>query len=94
MNGFFVKEISSEEAKALNVDTWEEWDHGPNNVEWTVEEQEVFYVLEGEVLITVEDKTHTVKENMIVSLPKDFVCNWHIPKYIKKVYIKNFEVNI
>ncbi|PEY34521.1 methyltransferase [Bacillus cereus] len=87
---FIVKKISSQEYEQLGVDTWEHWENTTHKATWEVEEAESFYVLEGEVHITVGDRVHTVTKDMVVSLPKGLVCIWDIPNYLKKVYKLNF----
>jgi hypothetical protein len=90
---FVVKKISTHEFEQLGVDTWEPWENTTHKAPWEVEETETFYVHEGEVSITVGDITYNVTENMLVSLPKGLVCIWDIPKYLKKVYKLNFELD-
>lgn len=53
---FFAREVTDEEAKQLSVDTWEPWIGETDKGMWHLEEQEVFYVTDGEVFITVDEK--------------------------------------
>ncbi|MGC5328316.1 cupin domain-containing protein [Brevibacillus sp. SYSU BS000544] len=83
---FFVKNISSQEYQDLGIALWEPWENTTHKGTWEVEETESFYVLDGEVHITVDEVTHIVTKNMLVFLPKGLVCVWYIPNYLKKVY--------
>lgn len=48
---------------------------------------EFVYVLEGETVITEEDGTvHEFGPGDCFFVPKGTVCQWHIPRYIKKYY--------
>jgi len=53
---FFAKKLTAEEAEQLGAYKWEPWVGEPNKGTWHVEEQEVFYVTDGEVFITVDGK--------------------------------------
>lgn len=90
---FFAKKLTAEEAQKLGVDTWEPWVGEPNKGPWHVEEQEVFYVTDGEVFITVEGK-NIILQSWIVSLAKDLVCEWDCPVFLKKNYKMNHEINL
>lgn len=90
---FVVKKLSNQEYKQLGIDTWEPWENTTHKAPWEIEETETFYVLEGEVNITVDDKNYHVTKDMVVSLPKGLVCMWDIPKFLKKVYKLNFELD-
>ncbi len=92
MSSLIVKHLSDAEVNRLKISSWEVWEHDAIKADWKVEEQETFYVLEGEVNITVGEKTFCVKKNMLASLPKDLECVWEIPKYIKKMYKLNCEI--
>ena len=92
MKGFIVKQMDWEEAKQLGIHTWEEWESGPSVTEGEFPEQEACYFLEGELYITVGEHIHTIKPNMLVTLPKGLPCKWDIPHYVKKMYKNNFEL--
>ncbi|MGO0059604.1 cupin domain-containing protein [Brevibacillus fluminis] len=89
---FFAKKLTAEEAQRLEVDTWEPWVGEPNKGTWHVEEQEVFYVTDGEVFITVDGVTHHITKDWVVSLAKDLVCEWDCPQFLKKNFKMNHEI--
>ncbi|PFN10018.1 MULTISPECIES: cupin domain-containing protein [Bacillus cereus group] len=91
---FVAKKITAEEAQQLSVDTWEAWVGEPNKGTWHVEAQEVFYVTDGEVFITVDRKKYHITKGWIVSLAKDLVCEWDCPAFLKKNYKMNYEINL
>ena len=45
----------------------------PNKGTWHVEEQEVFYGIDGEVFITVDREEYLITKDWVVSLNKDLV---------------------
>ncbi|PFA22656.1 methyltransferase [Bacillus cereus] len=91
---FVAKKITAEEAQQLGVDTWEEGVGEPNKGTWHVEEQEVFYVTDGEVFITVDREKYHITKGWIVSLAKDLVCEWDCPVFLTKNYKMNYEINL
>jgi len=45
----------------------------PNKGTWHVEEQEIFYGIDGEVFITVDREEYLITKDWVVSLNKDLV---------------------
>ncbi|RNB81185.1 DUF861 domain-containing protein [Brevibacillus fluminis] len=88
----FVKKLTAEEAQEVAVDTWESWEGESKKVTWHVEEQEVFYVTDGEVFLTVDGVKYHITKNCVVSLAKDVVCEWDCPEFLKKNYKVNHEI--
>jgi len=91
---FFAKEVTEEEARQLGVDTWEPWVGETDKGIWHLEEQEVFYVTDGEVFITVDEKKHRLTKGWVASLAKDLVCEWDCPVLVKKNFILNQEIDL
>lgn len=70
------------------------WDHQAEV--WPAhydERQETFLVIEGEGSITTEDgKVFDFKAGDLVTCDRNFDCTWSVPKYIKKHYIFNMDL--
>lgn len=91
---FCAKKITAKEAQRLSVDTQGPWIGEPSKRTWHVEEQEGFYVTNGEVFITVNEEKYHIIKNWVVSLNKDLVCEQDSPEFLKKNYKLNHEINL
>jgi hypothetical protein len=81
-----VKEMSEEEFHQIGIDEWPIWEKEVSVFDWSYQEKEQFYLLEGEVdIITPAGKFH-VKPGDFVECPKGLDCHWEIRKYVKKHY--------
>jgi len=65
----------------------------PNKGTWHVEEQEVFYGIDGEVFITVDREEYLITKDWVVSLNKDLVCGFYYLNILNKSYKMNHEIN-
>ena len=70
------------------------WDHEAEV--WSAhydERQETFLVIEGGASITTEDgEVYNFTVGDLVTCERDFDCTWSVPKYIKKHYIFDMEL--
>ena len=74
-----LKEI--EEAK-----TWPIWEKDVSVFEWYYDDQETFYVLEGEGTVTWNGNTISFEKGDFVSFPKGLSCTWTVHKRLRKHY--------
>jgi len=65
----------------------------PNKGTWHVEEQEIFYGIDGEVFITVDREEYLITKDWVVSLNKDLVCGFYYLNILNKSYKMNHEIN-
>jgi uncharacterized protein len=89
-----TKQMNLEEAKKLGIDSWDKWECEPSEFEWEYPETETAYVFEGNIIVTTEYETVTIKGNMLVTFPAGLKCSWKVIETIRKVYtFENKNVN-
>ena len=88
----FVRKPSDQQKKLLYSQPT--WDHEAGV--WSAhydERQETFLVIEGEGSITTEDgKKYKFSAGDLVTADRNFDCTWSVPKYIKKHYIFDMDL--
>ncbi|MDO8481086.1 MAG: cupin domain-containing protein [Nanoarchaeota archaeon] len=67
--------------------TWPIWEKEESDFPWTYDEEELCYIIEGEVDVTNEEgKSFKFKKGDFVVFPKGMRCKWHVKKPVKKYY--------
>lgn len=71
----------------LGVRSWPIWSKEASEFPWTYDEQEICYLLEGEVEVTVDSgETVSFKAGDLVTFPRGMSCHWKILKDVRKHY--------
>ncbi len=72
---------------AMGVASWPTWSKEVSTFPWTYSEQEVAYVLEGEVVVTPKDG-EAVKfgKGDLVTFPSGMSCTWDVRQPLRKHY--------
>ena len=85
---FEKKSISSDEAEEMGIKSWGTWESPPPpGFDWTYNDKETFYVLEGEAEIDSEgDKLSFGPGDLVTVYPETGSCYWTVKKKIKKHY--------
>lgn len=88
MSKIIVEHHPSEERLAqLGVSTWSTWSKEVSTFPWTYSEQEVAYVLEGEVTVTPkEGEPVSFGKGDLVTFPSGMACTWEVKKPLRKHY--------
>ncbi|MDW8132913.1 MAG: cupin domain-containing protein [Candidatus Calescibacterium sp.] len=67
--------------------TWPTWSKDISTFDWYYDEKEKFYVVEGEVEVTLDDGTKVeIRSGDMVVFEKGVKCTWNIKKPIYKHY--------
>lgn len=73
--------------KSLGVSTWPTWSKEVSKFPWTYSEQEVAYILEGEVTVTPKDgESVSFGAGDLVTFPSGLSCTWEVKKPLRKHY--------
>lgn len=82
-----VKKPTGEELKKLDVTNWPTWESEVQEFDWEYDDNETFYVLEGQVTVSTTDgeKVEFGKGDL-VTFPKGVKCTWDVKKKIRKHY--------
>jgi len=72
---------------ALGVSSWPTWSKEVSSFPWTYSEQEVAYVLEGEVVVTPKDGDPVeFGKGDLVTFPAGMSCTWEVRQPLRKHY--------
>jgi uncharacterized cupin superfamily protein len=81
-----VSQYTQEELEEEGVFDWPIWEHDEEKFDWYYDQTELCYILKGEVIVTTEFESVTIKAGDFVTFPKDLECVWDIQSAIKKHY--------
>ncbi|MCX7759164.1 MAG: cupin domain-containing protein [bacterium] len=66
---------------------WPTWSKEISTFDWYYDTKEKFYVVEGEVEVTLDDETKVeIKSGDMVIFEKGVKCTWNVKKPIYKYY--------
>lgn len=73
--------------KELGVNSWPTWSKEVSKFPWSYSEQEVAYVLEGEVVVTPNGgEPVSFGAGDLVTFPSGMSCTWEVRKPLRKHY--------
>jgi uncharacterized cupin superfamily protein len=73
---------------AMDVDCWPTWSKEVSTFEWTYNENEMCYILEGEAIITpINGEPVTIQRGDLIRFPAGMSCTWQITEAIEKHYL-------
>jgi uncharacterized protein len=71
----------------LGVSSWPTWSKEVSKFPWTYSEQEIAYILEGEVTVTPKDGTPvSFRAGDLVTFLPGLSCTWEVKKPLRKHY--------
>lgn len=78
---------SPEKLQALGVSSWPTWSKEVSKFPWTYSEQEVAYVLQGEVTVTPDGGAPvSFGKGDLVTFPAGMSCTWEVKAPLRKHY--------
>ncbi|MFJ5445823.1 cupin domain-containing protein [Methylobacillus methanolivorans] len=79
---------SSTRLETLGVSKWPTWSKEVSTFPWVFPEQEIAYILEGEVVITPNDGSApvTFRKGDLVTFPAGLRCTWEVKQPLHKHY--------
>jgi len=81
------KNPSEERLNALGIKSCPTWSKEPSNFPWSYSEQEIAYILEGEVTVTPDGgEPVNFGKGDLVTFKEGLSCTWHVKKALKKHY--------
>ncbi|AZO95516.1 DUF861 domain-containing protein [Iocasia frigidifontis] len=81
-----VEKPSEDRLKELGVKSWPVWEKEASEFPWYYDEEEVCYLLEGEVIVETDGQKVEFSAGELVTFPKGLDCFWKIKKDVKKHY--------
>ncbi|MGY1488563.1 cupin domain-containing protein [Methylobacillus pratensis] len=79
---------SAARLEQLGVSKWPTWSKEVSTFPWVFPEQEIAYVLDGEVVITPNDggAPVTFRKGDLVTFPAGLRCTWEVKQPLRKHY--------
>ena len=81
------KNISSDKAKSLGVDSWPIWEKEKSEFPWSYQQQETCYIIEGKAeVVSADGSMVEFGKGDLVVFPRGLECIWKVKEPIKKNY--------
>jgi len=78
---------TSQHLQELGVSSWPIWTKEVSEFPWTYDEQEICYLLEGDVIVIPDGgKPVQFGKGDLVTFPAGMSCTWKILKNVRKHY--------
>jgi len=86
MSGIEVEKLSEEELKSRGVESWPIWTKEVSRFDWSYDEPEQCYFLEGQVTVETADGNVEIGKGDFVTFPKGLSCTWDVKEPVRKHY--------
>ena len=73
--------------KQSDFQSWPIWECEPSIFNWEYEQEEHYYIINGNVTIVGKSNTIKIKSGDYVIFPKGLKCIWKVHTSVKKYYI-------
>ncbi|HEY8085572.1 MAG TPA: cupin domain-containing protein [Methylophilaceae bacterium] len=78
---------SPERLSQLGVTNWSTWSKEVSIFPWNYTEQEIAYILEGEIIVTPKGgEPASFGKGDLVTFPAGMACTWDVRKALRKHY--------
>jgi len=81
-----IEKKSDDQLIAIGVFSWPVWSREASVFEWSYEDTEQAYILEGEAEVEAYGETYRFGKGDFVTFPVGMTCTWRIIKPIRKHY--------
>jgi len=81
-----VEKPSVQKLEELGVTRWPVWTKEVSSFDWSYEQKEACYLLEGEVTVKTPEGEIAFGKGDFVTFPQGLQCVWNIKKPVKKHY--------
>ncbi|WP_293112808.1 cupin domain-containing protein [Moorena sp. SIO4G3] len=87
INKILIERPSQDHLDNLGVSDWPIWTKEVSEFPWTYDEQEICYLLEGEVVVTPDGgEPVQIAKGDLVTFPAGMSCTWKIISNVRKHY--------
>lgn len=81
-----VRKPTNAELEEMGVMSWPVWTCSPSVFDWSYEDRETCYILEGEVTVATPDGEVSFGKGDLVVFPEGLNCTWRVRKAVRKHY--------
>ncbi|WP_081431082.1 cupin domain-containing protein [Moorena bouillonii] len=87
INKILIERPSQDHLDKLGISNWPIWTKEVSEFPWTYDEQEICYLLEGEVVVTPDGgESVEIAKGDLVTFPAGMSCTWKILSNVRKHY--------
>jgi uncharacterized cupin superfamily protein len=86
MSGIKVEQLSEDEIAKRGIRKWSTWSSPVKRFEWSYDQVEECYILEGHVIIVTDKGNTEFKKGDFVTFPTGLKCTWDVKEAVKKHY--------
>ena len=88
MSGITIEhQVSPAKLDTMSVDAWPIWSKEASTFDWSYDQEEICYILEGKAIVTpTEGEAVTIQRGDLVRFPAGLNCTWEIVEDIEKHY--------
>jgi uncharacterized cupin superfamily protein len=81
-----IERPAQETLARLGVTKWPIWTKEASTFDWSYDEPETCYFLEGEVTVKTDLGSAAITAGDLVTFPKGLTCTWQVTKPVRKHY--------
>jgi uncharacterized cupin superfamily protein len=81
-----VEKPDAKKLEELKVKSWPIWTKEPSTFDWTYDNRETCYLLEGEVTVKTAEGETSFGKGDLVTFPKGLQCVWCVKGAVRKHY--------
>ena len=81
-----IRKPSEEELKSLGVFNWPTWGCGVSEFNWSYDDKENCYLLEGQVTVEADGQSVSFGKGDFVVFPQGLKCVWKVTAPVRKHY--------
>ena len=81
-----VRRPTEQQLKSLDVKSWPIWTCDVSTFDWSYDERETCYLLEGQVTVEAGQERVTFGPGDLVIFPKGLSCVWKVTAPVRKHY--------
>jgi len=84
--GITIERPDPDRVRAIGIPSWPVWEKEPSTFEWTYDEPETCFFLDGDVVVTTPGGEVSVGAGDLVTFPKGLRCTWRVARAVRKHY--------
>lgn len=81
-----IEKKTDDQLIAIGVFSWPVWAKDVSTFEWTYEDEEQCYLLDGDVEVSAYGETYRFSKGDFVTFPVGMTCVWRVIKPVRKHY--------
>jgi len=86
VSGIAIEKPDPKKLDSMKVTSWPIWEKETSTFDWTYDEREQCYFLDGEVTVKTKDGEVSFGKGDFVTFPRGLSCTWNVKKPVRKHY--------